>query len=534
MFLNNEILEASNHNNNNNINNNNNEDNSSTFINIQIKSIWESLKSSTSQYQSLSATENKISQHFEQLHQYLVIEEHKLKKPILNDKQTITNQIDIKINHLKYLVNIININYKLNNNKLLNNKMAKDNNSNNNYNSNSNNSQSMVEDTTSKYSPTTIMKSITSSSTLQSFILNNSQILFNEHHDPFNIDELIKQHNNDSSSLLLDIIHKYNNQFNKTTEINDNNKKNETPSYKLLIKQLDFNQLNSIISQSIKLLSSATTTNNNDNKSSYIFTTNRSGGATLINTSNNNSIEQFNFDYYFRGTYQSIVSIGEYIYVFGGFNNPNKWMKFSIKSKSIEHIGDIEGIEGGSYISVCYDGQDHIYLFNGYDRIKNRIDRFNIKTMKFERYHQLPDEYGEQISTMILNGSLYSITTKVNKVIQFDLKNKTISTHKIELSAYSACHDNNGNFYLYQEDNKKIVKYNVENKQTINLDPIPAKEDRVYLMYHRESSTSSFIYSFGGVNFGNYKYSIEDNHWEPFLEDDKFEREWCSSTSIID
>ncbi|EFA77611.1 hypothetical protein PPL_12217 [Heterostelium album PN500] len=507
----------------------NKDENNSSFINLQLKSIWESLKSSTSRYQSLSATENEIKQYFEQLHQYLIIEEQKLKRDIINDKDTIINQIDNNINHLKYIVNIIKINN------------SKDNNRND---SNSNDNQStVIEDTTTQYSTTTtIMKSITSSSSLQSFILDNNQTLFNDNHDPFNIDELKNQHNNDSS-LLLDIIYKYNNKFNKTDNNNNNTSSIQSSLYELSIKQPDFNQLDSIIKQSIKLdkiepsenneINTTTTTNNDHNKQSYIFTTHRSQGVTLINTTNNNSIEQIKLDFDIWCTYQSIVSIGEYIYIFGGYTNPNKWMKFSIKSKSIEHIGNIEGIYADYNISVCYDGKDHIYLVNGYN-IKNRIDRFNIKTMQFERYHRLPDEYGQQVSTMIFKGSLYSVTYNGNKMIQFDLTNRTIENHQIDITAYSACHDNNGNFFICDVINKRFIKYNVETKQTVNLKFTPTEHPKgyAYLMYHRESSTSSFIYSFAGASFGNFKYSIEDNQSEPILEDDKFERCWCAATSI--
>ncbi|EFA82059.1 hypothetical protein PPL_04964 [Heterostelium album PN500] len=89
--------------------NNNNIDinNFISQINNKIKSLWESLRSSTFRYQELSTTENDIKQHFEQLHQYLIIEEKKLNKDIINDKHTITNQIDNNINHLKYLINIM-------------------------------------------------------------------------------------------------------------------------------------------------------------------------------------------------------------------------------------------------------------------------------------------------------------------------------------------------------------------------------------------------------------------------------------------
>ncbi|EFA82034.1 hypothetical protein PPL_04939 [Heterostelium album PN500] len=511
---------------NNDFTHNNIKSNHISQINNKLKSLWESLRSSTSRYQALSTTENDIKQHFEQLHQYLIIEEHKLQRDIINDKQTITNQIDNNIMNLKYLLNIIMLFNKLNNKDI----------------NNNNEDTSIIPDTTTLYSTTTIMESITTSSSLQSFINHNNQTLFNEHNNNFNIDELLKQHSSDSSSILLDIIHKYNNEFNESTTNTDNNNL-RLSSYKLSIKQPDFNQLNSIIEQSIKLdniestesinTTTTTTTNNNDNKQSYIFITHQSKGATLINTSNNNSIEELQFDYEFNCTYSSIVSIGEYIYIFGGYTNENKWIKISMKSKSIEHIGDIEGIKGDLDISVCYDGQDHIYLVNGW-RIKNRIDRFNIKTMKFESYHQLPVGYDRQITSMIFKGSLYSISFDQNLMFQFDLTNRTITDHQIDIIPYSGCHDNNGNFFILDRKNKRFIKYNVETKQSNNLNAVPLTNAQYpWVMYHRESPTSSYIYSFGKSNDRNFKYSIESNQCEPFLRDIKnINRLRCASTSI--
>ncbi|EFA82066.1 hypothetical protein PPL_04971 [Heterostelium album PN500] len=530
---------TNNHINSDSTNNNNNNDINNFYsqINNKIKSLWESLRSSTFRYQSLSTTENDIKQHFEQLHQYLIIEEKKLNKDIINDKHTITNQIDNNINHLKYLINIIIIFNKLNNipdtsktfeifNTLKNKNV-----------SNSSDNESIITDTTTLYSTTTIMESITTSSSLQSFINHNNQTLFNEYNNYFNIDELLKQHSNDSSSILLDIIHKYNNQFNESTTNTDNNNLTLS-SYKLSIKQPDFNQLNSIIEQSIKLDNiestesiNTTTTNNNDNKQSYIFITNHSCGATLINTSNNNSIEELKFEYQFHGTHNSIVSIGEYIYIFGGSVSQFKWIKISIRSKSAEHIGDIRGIRGDRNISVCYDGQDHIYLINGL-KIKNRIDRFNIKTMKFESYHQLPDEYEMQASSMIFKGSLYSVSCLQNKLFQFDLTNRTITDHQIDIKPFSACHDNNGNFFILDLTNIQFIKYNVETKQTINLNVLPLYRNQFpFVIYHRESPTSSYIYSFGSSNECNFKYSIETNQWEPFFREIINDyRDFCAST----
>ncbi|EFA82450.1 hypothetical protein PPL_04875 [Heterostelium album PN500] len=138
-----------------------------------------------------------------------------------------------------------------------------------------------------------------------------------------------------------------------------------------------------------------------------------------------------------------------------------------MKSKSIEHIGDIEGINGDNCISVCYDGQDHIYLVNGHQT--NRIDRFNIKTMKFESYHQLPDGYMYQISSMIFKGSLYSIPWSQNKIFQFDLTNRTITDHQIDIISTSGCHDNNGNFFIFNSTNDSSNTMLKPNKQPISM-----------------------------------------------------------------
>ncbi|EFA76729.1 hypothetical protein PPL_09480 [Heterostelium album PN500] len=490
---------------------NTNSNNEDSEFSKSIKSIWDSLKSSSLCYHSLSVSENEITQHFEQLHQYLITEEHKLKKSIINDKETIINYIDNNINKLKYIVNILKINNKLNND-IENNKSNDD--DDNSDKDNSNDGMSIIEDTSSQYSTATIMESITSSSSLKSFIIDNNQTLFSDQYDPFNASELIKQHNNDRSLLLLDLIYKYNNQFKSSTITNS------ASSYQVTIKQHDFNQLNLLIDQSIKL----------SKKGTYIFTTHRDKGATLIDISNNNSIDEIYIDYNFYGTFQSIISIGEYIYLFGGHHNLGKWMKFSIKSKSIEKIGYLEGINDDFNISVCYDGLDHIYLVSGGKT--NRIDRFNIKTMKFDHYHKLPKEYYSQVSTMIFKGALYSVSQDQNLIFKLDLANRTVTEQQIDTIPYTACHDNNGNFFIFDRTNARFIKYNVEDKQTVHLYYIPALDGRAYLRYYRESPTSSFIYSFGGVRYGNFKYSIEDNQCEPFLKNDNLERHWCGSIVI--
>ncbi|EFA78837.1 hypothetical protein PPL_08301 [Heterostelium album PN500] len=436
-----------------------------TTVSQSISSLWETLKSSTSEYQSLIAAENEIKQHFELLHQRLVIEEHRLKKIIIADQDTIINQIDKNINHLKFIVNIINIYNNLLNNKKDNNIYKfKNKNIDSIYNSNdkySNESILLVGDTTEQYSPTTIMKSISSCSSLKSFIDENIQTLFyqdkyNNYYNPYDHLNLLEQSNSDS--ILLDYIQRF------YTHIKSSQYIDYYKSYNLLLKEPDFNQWRSMIKQSIKLEKIGSPIE--PSLSSYIFTTHQSKGATLINLSNKNTIEQLELDYDFNNTDSSIVSIGEYIYVFGGLSNP-----------------------------ICYDGQDHIYFVNG-AKTNNRIDRFNIKTMQFARYLEFSENdiysqdtlektlqrkqlHGPHAASMIFNGSLYSVPHNSSMIIQFDLTSRKITRHKIHISTYSACHDNNGNFFIHDRVNKRFIKYNVKKKQTFTLNTIPAKDSHI-------------------------------------------------------
>ncbi|EFA86368.1 hypothetical protein PPL_00160 [Heterostelium album PN500] len=83
-----------------NVNNNNkvvdddNTEESKFNINAKIilDSLWSKMKSSTSEYDSIPTTENEIKQFFSQLHQYLIVEEHKLKKSM--NRKIVIKQLD--------------------------------------------------------------------------------------------------------------------------------------------------------------------------------------------------------------------------------------------------------------------------------------------------------------------------------------------------------------------------------------------------------------------------------------------------------
>ncbi|EFA75838.1 hypothetical protein PPL_10893 [Heterostelium album PN500] len=465
-----------------------------------IESLWLSLKSSTTRHQSLESKEKEIADFFEIIHGYLASLELKLKRPIIADKEAIEKKINIDIAELRYLVNKANVICSAE--EIIDEE-----------------SSAASTEPTSQFALSRIIESIGASSTLQSFVNDNRNNIFSPD---------INNNNNPDSTPMLDIIQKYIGILQHNTPTFNNNK-NLWEDYLVTANHLDYSQLESIISKSIKV-----TTKN----TRYILST-HSKGATLHNTSEN-TIEELKLSRQFSDTFQSMVPIGEYIYVFGGYANQNKWCRVSVGSKSIDLNGAMNGIEGDSSISVAYDGHDHIYLVSG--AWNNRIDRFNINTKAFEKIVSFPgvSEKLMMVSTMIYRGKLYSISRGKPWMYEFDLTSfnglnnnepKQNQPHKTNIVAFTACHDSNGNFYIHTVD--QFIKLNVETKQQTRLTPL---HTNAFLVYHRASSTSSYIYSFGGEK-GNFRYPIDQDQtkqpkWEQFFQDDRKDRSWCGSASV--
>ncbi|EFA78836.1 hypothetical protein PPL_08300 [Heterostelium album PN500] len=455
------------------------------LIKTLIDSLWSLITESTQRYHTLTTTERNITTHFRSIYDKIMLQEKRLKRQIQQEQERISKYINNKINELKELVKIRGV-YKLLNPTSTKSSSRSDN-------------EDGQSDLTGIDDPIeTLTKSISECQNLENFIENNIKTLFqiDQNHidrllvqhkkedrpNPSNIDELLEQHKNDSSSLLLDVILKYSEQFKPADSLNNDNNYNDQFVYRdfqLLLEQPNFDIFNSAIQQSIQVLLTTFPQSNTDITRKYIFATHQNEGATLIDTSNNNSIEEFKFDHCFKQTYSSIITIDEYIYVFGGYSHQTQWYRISIKDKTIA-FGNMEDIDPGCAISVCYDGEDHIYLVNGFRT--NRIDRFNIKTMQCQKYHQLPDQYhGQQVSSMIFKGKLYSIPFDKASIIEFNFANRNIVSHSIGIKPFTACHDNNGNFYIHSRDLElrvpnKFIKYNVETNETNNLNPIPARD----------------------------------------------------------
>ncbi|EFA79867.1 hypothetical protein PPL_06687 [Heterostelium album PN500] len=504
-------------------NNNNNTTkttNRSNHISKRLDDIWNMMKCKTENYNSLSSDEKQISKHFEELYKYLMIEEQKLKKPIIDNKELIINQIDHNIKELKHLINII----------ILNNHLDTNNNNDSETSSTTSSSSPFHDDTTESYSIPFIMKSINSSESLSSFIKSNNETLFHTTTSKNSyLQDTLSNYNNNSDSMILDLIYKYNNQFKSSSFKNNNNNNdndNKTNNRKLELKQFDFTQLGHLLKQSIKLSSNSTSLNNNQNKHSYILSTHQNG-VSLIDLSNYKitDLGEIN-DYTLYGT--QLIQAGEYIYMFGGRNNLGKYIRYSIADQSFQVIHD-QVLHSIYTVSVCYDGQDHIYLYDaGVFGNNNIMRRFNIRTLQFELYCEKVDASTYQIIMCHYNGFLYIMAERAFEMTIFNIKVKTYKKWKSgqKFEWISGCTDHKGYIYLYNTDEKfirfsiqtKEIKYLNNNNHSLTIS-IMCKP----MIYHEISEVESYIYTIGG-DCGSARYSIEKDQWESILSDDKLKR----------
>ncbi|EFA83122.1 hypothetical protein PPL_03912 [Heterostelium album PN500] len=505
--------------------------NNNNHLNQRIETIWSTIKSSAHYHQSLATTETDITNHFLELHQYLIVEEQKLKRPIIQSKEDVNTTIDCKLKELKFLVNTIN-----NHNLFVkyNGDIKKEYAQKNNHNSNNDNLEysSTCSDSTDCYSIPKIMASILSCSTLSSFIQSNNNTLFCQYTENNNFDmrDLLAQYNNNIDSYTLDTIYKYNSQFKTSGDSLSNGNQDH---YELEINKFDTNKLNELLTQSIKMSTVSLppvihTDNVLPTKYPFIFTTHTSKGATLIDINNKIIDEIQSKKYDFNGTYNSMVKVGDIIYIFGGFKNKTKYFRYSTLNGSIE-VCDMDGIEGGRWISVCYDGIDHIYMINR--DVHSRLDRYNIKTEKFEKIDTF-GVGGVQILSLFYKGLIYSFSSAANTINIYDVGKHNLQELKIDKlfnATIAACTDGNGNVYLHSKDNL-FIRFNIETNDTIELQPLGYFEQALSMTYQKISSSESYIYLLGGVRYNNHRYSIKNNQWENIFDDEKYERIYCSST----
>ncbi|EFA78883.1 hypothetical protein PPL_08351 [Heterostelium album PN500] len=195
--------------------NNSNSNYNNDMIKMRIEWLWEKVNNTVNHIQTLTEMENEISNHFKRYYEMLMKEESKLKKPFTDEIEKTKQQLDKLIKEIQSLHNIIQSitptlkSHEKDSNDLDNNNIKDDN--------------GILSDSTINYSLETLIESIEQSKSLEQFIHNNSNTIFN-----------IQQQNNNEIIEYL----KNNNEINKNKrhKNNDNNKtdNNNLQDYSIL------------------------------------------------------------------------------------------------------------------------------------------------------------------------------------------------------------------------------------------------------------------------------------------------------------
>ncbi|EFA77858.1 hypothetical protein PPL_09357 [Heterostelium album PN500] len=518
---------------NNHINNNNNDSNSNnninnnsnipSFLDIQskIKITFDSLKSAVKEYQQLQQTEDEISSRFKELHEFLVVEEHKLKKPIIDNKQQLEQHVESQITVMKSL-NLMN--HQLN-------QFIADSNTDNiqpttTTATTTTSSSSAATDTTDSYQTSTIITSISQCSDHKEFIQNNNNTLFS-----FN-DHLHNHYSNKTKKddhSLLNLILEHNNTLKSNNHIDV--KHNKLQQYQLIIKDQQLHQIKNQLQSTFKLVIQQHQPRQ-QLQDSYILSTDVDGKISVIDITDQNNIYFVQQGYATidakLGFYSSVV-VGNHFYRFGDEAKARKYFRFSIHNQIYNEI-EMNGIEECGYVSVCYDGKDHIYLLDGCMKPKLHIYRFNINNLTFEEYSTAENTNPHYHHlTFHRNNCIYSYIPEANKIIKFDISTKVTVELPIELpnkQQKAACTDGNGSLFVLT--NTGFHQINIETHEFKQLDKSIANMNinNHNLIYHQANDQKRYIYSLQGKSH-NYRYSFEHNQWKSILENDQANRLYC-------
>ncbi|EFA76313.1 RNA polymerase II core subunit [Heterostelium album PN500] len=550
-------------------------------IHQRVEQLWKSIKLSTYSFESLTRITDDISNHFRQLHDYLILEESKLKIPIKKDLEKIGVDISTQINEMKSLRSIIMQIEKLNNQCSTTNKKEKEDTKSEEEefqkDGDGNKEETAAEEEESMYSYLSRPSIDTSDMDTLATIINqcdqsseffksdvfkkphsygNGYIL-GEENPKIGNDYSAINGNGDEQSILKSIQQfgdKYQSLKKGKSHINNNSLLKCNFAIRIDAKQVEEIQYN--IKKSIDL------------KSISILTLGQNESSLL--SLSDYSLKQVET---LRGihTSHSVVADSrlEHIYVFGGFDI-NGYQKILAKTLMVSHTAKMDGIDGGEGILACYDGFDHIYLIGGHNYKKqklkdlDRIDRFNIKSQTFERYSTM----NELIKPVFVvytfataNGYIYMLTMsyagpygmvdgyeiwRFNPIIGEKQQTLHMSIKIAEgfsnvyniyrlLAQPLVCFDQQQDT-LYVFIKKHTFKIDINKKtytkryndDTMDLSTVYSPRN-IKTVFHRFSSTQSNIFVLGGKTYGNHIYSIEKDKWSSIESKDHCQREMCGA-----
>ncbi|GAM21781.1 hypothetical protein SAMD00019534_049560, partial [Acytostelium subglobosum LB1] len=471
-------------------------DHQSLWLTTRMEHLWKTLQLCASSYQSLEVTSKEVSDHFEQMFKLLMAQEHKIKTPINAQMTHIQSTINNIVNE------IIDINHFI-----------------------INQSSSYVGgeryDQSSRDSPK-LLEAIMSSTSIDQFIkmpYTQTLLLLSDDVDvdkpePSD-DELLakigrhalhmRQVPYDDVSTHRLQAHRIKIDVGKLDQI-----KKQIESCFLLIEHgRNIAQIDIPIAN-VNIVAA----HNND---LTMLSLQSSTWATIPDALGHNHDQVFTSFVYARGN----------VYVFGGKDRQKKFLRYSLVDKQ-RFDNDISGVNGGYYISACYDGEKNIYLVGGFDqnnKMRKRVDCFNIDTQKFSKVGQLT--FGLAWPTIHFhNNTIYmvggqrtmanSLASNHRDVIAFNVRTMVTQTYiaaALSRDTSSICFDNSDS--IYSLDGVTFKRHSITNKQSAQLANCPVFESHIKLWF----VPSHGVLYLGGTN-KNYLYSVEDNKWTLLYDHD--------------
>ncbi|EFA80217.1 hypothetical protein PPL_07041 [Heterostelium album PN500] len=581
--------------------------NSGNHYSQRLSHLWLRMKQLGDDYETFMATEQKVSEFYRILHEFLRVEEQKTKKPIKQQREITEKTIESILNEIKSINDIIlELQLLCNQNSTTSDSEGSEDNNNNN-NNNRNKKQKVNHNNSTKQDKDINIKKKEDEEEVEEVVQTRQEqneqeeqqqqqnIFKDENNNNSNNDDNESNNNNNNNNNSIDIdidnnsLSLLHNQTSPSTNfthndvnvisistiiksvkstdsyenfISDNqlifgnsmtkyNKQallSKIQQYSIAYKNVDYKSpLNyEVVFDNDKLLLlkeqiqsvSELVDKNSISRSLKIFSIGKEGSfvfdpsCTAWSKLESDTVER-------KVTLNSVVSVGEYVYIFGGKDGDRSpvYSRYSLNANKWTST-EITRVKGQSLLfSVCSDGNNSIYLvgcsLDSFDS-PSFVYRFDIHSTKFTKLADIKRTAHASMTFFHKNHIyIFNGLNQQKSIMTYDVQQATGET-KLFIPdvgfgspTVSCCYDELDHVYIL-ERNYKFYRVSLSTKETTELKSLAFKVNRQVSMM----IIDSILYLIGGNMSGNYKYGLESNEWELLNDDDKVDRFWYGACIV--
>ncbi|GAM18952.1 hypothetical protein SAMD00019534_021270 [Acytostelium subglobosum LB1] len=221
----------------------------------------------------------------------------------------------------------------------------------------------------------------------------------------------------------------------------------------------------------------------------------------------------------------SVVAAGSNVYVFGGVDL-DTYGCLSLDDLKWQTPLPITTGEGGSGISTCFDGQKYIYLIGGSHNKNNlsRIDRFNVHSKKFRRVGDIGQGRVGSLSffhkdQVYIVGGLRR-QSDWRSILAFNTKTLKVSTFMEDVGfkdwIVGSCFDGTDLIYILDKA-KNLFSISISTKHRKLLAVAPFQSDAicsvVFVQNTQSAECKGLLYFLFGSKIGNQYYNVGNDSW---------------------